>query len=270
MDEFGATVTTLAKAINRPVIVPETAYPGTRDFKGQFSRWKYEVLGYPMTPEGQRRWISDFLAYCDHHPDIHAVYYWSPEWFGEGMWKGFALFDPNGEARPAWSAFAGPSWQGKKPLAPVYLEAAANTLHEVPVDEAKARMTPLVEQLRKQTGGVTIEHIALLTNTVLKVGAYTVDLKSSLQQNLNMRLASPEEDVPVSGDDQAEVANGVKAIATRIDPLKQKVVLIAREKSTPVVERTVAYFQSKGIRVDMHPKPDDLPLKFGMCGAFEE
>lgn len=270
MDEFGATVSKLSKAIGRPVIVPETAYPGTRDFKGQFSRWKYEVLGYPMTPEGQRRWISDFLAYCGHHPDIHAVYYWSPEWFGEGMWKGFALFDPDGEARPAWSAFARPSWQGKPPLDPVYVEAAANTFHEVPVEEAKARMTPLIEQLRKQTGGVTTEHIALLTNTVLKVGPYTVDLKGSLQQNLNMKLSGEEQGVPLSGGNPAAVTDAVQAIAARIDPLKQKLVLITRNEPTPDLDQAVAFFASRGIRVDRHPKFDDLPLKFGMCGAFDQ
>jgi len=73
----------------------------TRDFTGQFSRWKYEVLGYPFTPAGQRRWIADLLAYCDTHADIDAVCSWSPEWCGEGMWKGFALFEPDGEPTPA-------------------------------------------------------------------------------------------------------------------------------------------------------------------------
>jgi arabinogalactan endo-1,4-beta-galactosidase len=106
MDQFGATVSRLAGAIARPVIVAETAYPSTRDFEGQFSGWKHEVPGYPLTPEGQRRWLSDFFTFCRRHPDIHAVYYWSPEWYGEGMWKGFALFDPKGNARPAWAAFS--------------------------------------------------------------------------------------------------------------------------------------------------------------------
>ena len=33
MEQFGATATRVARAIGRPVIVPETAYPSTRDFK---------------------------------------------------------------------------------------------------------------------------------------------------------------------------------------------------------------------------------------------
>lgn len=106
MEQFGVTVSRLAKAIARPVIVPETAYPGSSDFEGQFATWKHEVPGYPLTPEGQRHWLADFLAWCRHNPDIHGVYYWSPEWYCEGVWKGFALFDPKGQARPAWTAFS--------------------------------------------------------------------------------------------------------------------------------------------------------------------
>ena len=119
MDQFGETVSRLARAIGRPVIVAETAYPSTCDFTGQFSGWKHEAPGYPLTPEGQSLWLSDFLAFCDAHPDIHAVYYWSPEWHGEGMWKAFALFDPEGEAKPAWAAFSEASRQNRETARPV-------------------------------------------------------------------------------------------------------------------------------------------------------
>lgn len=264
MEEFGATVSKLSSAISRPVIVPETAYPGTRDFKGQFSRWKYEVLGYPLTPEGQRQWIADFLAFCDHHPDIRAVYYWSPEWYGEGMWKAFALFDPQGHAKPAWSAFSTAAWKNRIPKRPVYLEACSNQLYAVPVQEAKAQMIPLVQRLRRQTGGVTVEHIALLTHTELNVGAYAVNLKASLQQNLSLQLLAGSLGTPLG-----ETA-GLKTLADGIDPTTEKVVLIARGDSTPGIEQTTAYLEKRGIQVSVHPKPDDSPLKFGMCGAFAD
>lgn len=104
--QFGELVSRLAAAIDRPVVVAETAYPAATDFTGQFSGWKHQAPGYPLTPEGQRRWLADFLSFCAGHPAIHSVYYWSPEWFGEGMWKAFALFDPEGEARPAWDAIS--------------------------------------------------------------------------------------------------------------------------------------------------------------------
>ena len=264
MDEFGATVSKLSAAIDRPVIVPETAYPGTRDFKGQFSRWKYEVLGYPLTPEGQRRWISDFLAFCDHQPAIHAVYYWSPEWYGEGMWKAFALFDPAGNSKPSWSAFSDDAWKHRSLRKPVYFETCSNQLFAVPVQEAKAQMIPLVRRLRKQTGGVTVEHIALLTNTELKVGAYRVNLKASLQQNLSLELAAGSQGIPLEGTE------GLKSIAAGIKPAIEKLVLIVRGDWTPETERALAYFSQQGIQVDVHPKLDDAPLKFGMCGAFAD
>ena len=200
MEEFGATASRLAHAVGRPVVVPETAYPSTRDFTGQFSRWKYEVLGYPLSSEGQRRWIADFLAYCNRHPDIQAVYYWSPEWYGEGMWKAFALFDHRGESKQAWAAFSKSSWENRNPKESVYIEACSNQLFVVPVQEAKAQLIPLIGELRKKTGGVTVEHIALLTNTELKIGTYQVNLKASLQQNLSLELAAGSTGIPLAGN----------------------------------------------------------------------
>lgn len=268
MAEFGTTVSRLSEAIGRAVIVPETAYPSTREFKGQFSRWKYEVLGYPLSPEGQRRWASDFLAFCQRQPQIHAVYYWSPEWCGEGMWKAFALFEPDGEAKPAWSAFSREARANAGVREPVYVEVVSNRLFAVPVQQAKEKMVPLIAQLRKQTGGVTIEHIALLTNTHLQVGAYLVDLKASLQENLSLRLADATGGTALSAEKPPVLAEAVKAIADRMDPAKERLVLILRQEATPATDQVVAYFTQKGIRVDVHPKPDDAPLKFGMSGQF--
>ena len=60
---------------------------------------------YPLTPDGQSLWLSDFLKFCHNNPRIAGAFYWSPEWYGEGMWKAFALFDVEGNARSAWQAF---------------------------------------------------------------------------------------------------------------------------------------------------------------------
>ena len=267
MDQFGDTVSRLAAAIRRPVIVAETAYPSTRDFKGQFSRWKYEVLGYPLTPDGQRRWVADFLAFCDSHPDISAVYYWSPEWYGEGMWKAFAFFDPLGAAKPAWSAVAGPAYAGRALKRPVYVEAVSNQLFVVPVEEAKAKMIPLIRELRERTGGVTVEHIALLTNTILEAGPYRVDLKGSLSQNLNLVLEPGHPGIPLAGD-RPDLEAKLAVLAATVDPARDHLVLIDRGAPTPGIERAVAFFEQRGIEVVVHPKPEALPLKFGMCGAF--
>ncbi len=267
MELFGATASRVAKAIGRPVIVPETAYPCTSDFKGQFSRWKYEVPGYPLSADGQRRWIADFLAYCNGHPDIDAVYYWSPEWCGEGMWKAFALFDPGGQARPAWASFAKEAWAGRNPKAPTYFEACSNRLYAVPVEEAKRQMVPLVFQLRERTGGVNVEHIALLSNTVLEVAGYRVNLKGALSQNLNLTRRPDTRGTSLTAGSE-ETAGALESIAAGLDPAKDKIVLFRRDSSTPELESAIAFFGQKGIEVDVHPKPDGKPLKFGMCGAF--
>ena len=261
MEQFGATAAKVARATGRQVVVPETAYPSTADFKGQFSRWKYEVPGYPLSPDGQRRWLADFLAYCDRHPDIAAVYYWSPEWCGEGMWKAFALFDPNGQARPAWASFATPAWAGRELKQPVYFEACSNRLYAVPVKEAKAEMVPRVLKRREQTGGVNVEHIALLSNTVLNVNDYRVDLNGALSQYLNLtRLA----DNPGLSLEETTL----KTIAAGIDPQKQQLVLFLRGEPTPELEKTIAFFEQNSVAVIRHPKAADKPLKFGLCGAF--
>ncbi len=103
--QFGAVVGTLHTAIHCPVIVAETAYPSASDFSGQFAAWRTEVPGYPLTPQGQLDWLRDFLRFCANDSRIAGVFYWSPEWYGEGPWKAFALFDNGGEVRPAWRAF---------------------------------------------------------------------------------------------------------------------------------------------------------------------
>ncbi len=108
MQEFMNAATTVSARVNRRIIIAETAYPSTPNFKGQFARWRYEVMGYPLTEQGQQRWIHDLLAHCNANPEIEAVYYWSPEWYGEGMWKAFALFDVKGNSKSAWNAFADP------------------------------------------------------------------------------------------------------------------------------------------------------------------
>ena len=262
MESFGATAAMVAQATGQPVVVPETAYPSTADFKGQFSRWKYEVPGYPLSPDGQRRWLADFLAFCDRHPDVAAVYCWSPEWCGEGMWKAFALFDPDGAARPGWASFDHSAWTGRELKQPVYFETSSNRLYAVPVEEAKRQMVPLVLELRRRSGGVNVGHIALLSNTVLNVDGYHVDLKGALSQNLNLTRLPDNPGISLAKVDIAAIASG-------IHPAAQQLILFLREAPTPELEQAIAFFEQKGIAVVRHPKAAGKPLKFDLCGAFD-
>jgi arabinogalactan endo-1,4-beta-galactosidase len=83
-----------------PMIVCEYAYPSLPTFAGMFSSWNKPAEGYPLTEPGQARWITDFLAFCRHHPDIRGAFYWSPEWSSPEMWTAFALFRPDGSVKP--------------------------------------------------------------------------------------------------------------------------------------------------------------------------
>jgi arabinogalactan endo-1,4-beta-galactosidase len=107
-EQLRTVIDAIAAKIQRPVIIAECGYPSTPNFSGQFAAWRQEAPGYPLTPEGQQRWLEDFAKFCSEHPQIAGLFYWSPEWFGEGMWKAFALFDENGDAKPAWRAFRAP------------------------------------------------------------------------------------------------------------------------------------------------------------------
>lgn len=253
MEQFGDVVTTLHNAIHRPVIVPEVAYPSTADFKGQFSRWKKETPGYPLTPEGQRHWIDDFLDYCAHHPAIDSVYFWSPEWCGEGMWKAFAWFDPNGEAKPVWSTLATPRAERAERKAPAYFEVLAGKLHEVPVAEARRQALPLLDEKLKKYGRVNMDYINDVTETDMIVGDYRVVLRASISGNLDLAL-KPE----TKGLDDWKVA--LKAL----DAGTRRVVIFTRDPDEPFVGGVLAELQKQGFDAALHPTAKDKPLKFGL------
>jgi arabinogalactan endo-1,4-beta-galactosidase len=61
--------------------------------------------GYPLSEAGQRKWLADLVAFCRGQQQIRGLFYWSPEWYSEEMWKAFALFDTDGNAKEALSAF---------------------------------------------------------------------------------------------------------------------------------------------------------------------
>ena len=95
-----------ADALDRPVLICETGYPSTPEFGGHFAAWNHAASGYPLDPDGQRRWLADLLRVTRGDPRFAGVYYWSPEWYDGGLWDAFALFDAAGRARPALGAFA--------------------------------------------------------------------------------------------------------------------------------------------------------------------
>jgi arabinogalactan endo-1,4-beta-galactosidase len=250
IEQFGAVAGQLHAAINRPIIVPETAYPSSANFTGQFSRWKKSAPGYPLTDDGQRRWVDDFLRYCARHPAIHSVYYWSPEWSGEGMWKAFALFDPAGLARPAWAAFA-PARSERAPLGPAAVfEVRANRLYKVPVAEAREAAAKALAEERARFGAVNTDYIKAITARELVVGGYQVHLRASLSGNLDLALTTP---APCTVDEAADA----------LEP-DSRVVVFVDDASAPIVRELAERVQKGGHEVLVHPQAADLPLKFGL------
>lgn len=124
----------VSKTLNRPVYICETGYPSEPNFGGQFSAWNQPVPGYTLDAAGQAKWMADYAAWVRNDVNIAAAIYWSPEWYGNGLWDAFALFDANGVARPAVDALKGsaPSTQPTtKPVAlrPTPAPAVAKNLN---------------------------------------------------------------------------------------------------------------------------------------------
>jgi len=113
-----ATLTALSERFGKPVLVAETAYPWTLSWADETRNLvglqEHGLRGYPPTPHGQRRYLTDLLALVERVPDGlgAGVLWWAPErlpslTFGS-PWENCALFDFQGEALPAWEAWAAP------------------------------------------------------------------------------------------------------------------------------------------------------------------
>jgi arabinogalactan endo-1,4-beta-galactosidase len=91
--------------LGKPVLVCETGYPSAASFGGQFADWNHAAPGYALDEAGQAGWVADLVTLARRHDDLFAgVIFWSPEWYGGGLWDAFAWFDARGQARPAAAA----------------------------------------------------------------------------------------------------------------------------------------------------------------------
>jgi arabinogalactan endo-1,4-beta-galactosidase len=106
---FCETIDRLGDEMGLPVVIPEFGYPAEIPAGGPFANWYNELPGYPLTQEGQARWIADFLASLQQHPNVIAAYYFSPAFhWGGDIWGAFALFDQDGRARLGVGALTSP------------------------------------------------------------------------------------------------------------------------------------------------------------------
>jgi arabinogalactan endo-1,4-beta-galactosidase len=95
------------RKIDRPVFVAEFGYPAAT-MSGVFP-WNYPVAGYPLTPDGQARFIRDLVAWGKNEGVLSGIRPWAPDLAAPG-WAPMALFERSGRvvtARPALDALAG-------------------------------------------------------------------------------------------------------------------------------------------------------------------
>ena len=108
----------IVEALHKPVLICETGYPAAANFGGQFAEWNLPAEGYPLSDDGQAKWIADLAAVIRHDPEFAGVFYWSPEWYNGGLWDAFALFDSHGVARPGVRSFTPHARRSDRPRHP--------------------------------------------------------------------------------------------------------------------------------------------------------
>lgn len=96
----------VTRAIGRPVFVAEFGYPNAT-MNGPFP-WNDAVAGYPLSPEGQAKFVRDLVAWGRAEGALSGIRPWAPDLVMPG-WAPMSLFRRNGAtvaALPALDAFA--------------------------------------------------------------------------------------------------------------------------------------------------------------------
>jgi len=122
-DALAQTIEHLGRRYGRKVLLAEMAYPHKHHpmyenaLSGDPAAWHRLVGKYPLTPDGQRRFVADVFAIVRGSKHGGGVFYWAPEWIppqnpgyeDEGdaapCWAR-ALFDDKGQALPALEVFS--------------------------------------------------------------------------------------------------------------------------------------------------------------------
>jgi len=122
-DELAKTMDYLGNRYGKKVYLAEIAYPYKHHpmyenaLSGDPAAWHRLVDKYPLTPEGQQRFVADVLAIVRASKHGGGVFYWAPEWIppqdaayedepdAPACWAR-ALFDDKGRALPALEVFS--------------------------------------------------------------------------------------------------------------------------------------------------------------------
>ena len=106
MDELG-------NEFQKPVLVVETAYPFTlqwNDYTNNIIGLETQLLeGYEASEEGQLLFLHDLITLVNENNYGLGICYWAPDWISTDQfgspWENQALFDFNGRANDAITAF---------------------------------------------------------------------------------------------------------------------------------------------------------------------
>lgn len=117
LDSLATALGDLAENHGREVVIAETAYPFTLSWADQTGNIVGEegqlVPGYPASPAGQKAFLERIRDIASETPGCLGFCYWAPEWVAfrgpqaadGSAWENQALFDFDGKALPAFSAF---------------------------------------------------------------------------------------------------------------------------------------------------------------------
>lgn len=130
LDMLRRNLEALSQRYGKGLIVAETSYGHAPrrggDTAAVFTEELADIAGFPATPEGQLQYLSSLREVMESVPRGLGFIYWEPAWLAvpgtswasrAGMayaddfaepgasWSNQALFDAQGRALPAWSAF---------------------------------------------------------------------------------------------------------------------------------------------------------------------
>ena len=106
LDLFKETARLAKDRLGRPIYIAEFGYAAGPVIYGG-DDWANPVEGYPITPDGQARFLRDLVEWGVREGTVCGVRPWAPDYVG-GSWQGMALFEApvNGVAvaRPGLSS----------------------------------------------------------------------------------------------------------------------------------------------------------------------
>lgn len=119
LNVLSSAMASLSATFNRPTFLAETAYAWTIDwYDWTHNLWwtGAESDGYDFTPQGQLDYLTDLDALLTNLGPTQCLgwCYWAPDWVSAmgpealdgSPWENAALWDFDGIALPAWSAFS--------------------------------------------------------------------------------------------------------------------------------------------------------------------